>query len=73
MLKLASVLRILMLGLFLSIFSASFAQVEGPPDEPIGDPDNADVPISGIEILVGLGGAFGAKKYLDLRKKRKRG
>ena len=37
-----------------------------------GDPTtNPDVPISGIEILLGLGGLWGARKYAQLRKKRK--
>lgn len=36
-----------------------------------GDPEtNPDVPISGIEILLGLGGLWGARKYAQLRKKR---
>lgn len=68
MLKLATVLRILMLGIFMSVCCASaFAQPDLPGDPADGDPD---VPITGIEILVGLGGAFGAKKYFDLRKKK---
>lgn len=50
----------------MSVYCVSFGQ----PDLP-GDPDtDPDVPITGIEILVGLGGAFGAKKYFDLRKKK---
>jgi len=36
-----------------------------------GDPEtNPDVPISGIEILLGLGGLWGARKYAQRRKKR---
>lgn len=37
------------------------------PVDPSGDPD---VPITGIEILLGMGGLYGAKKFLDLRKKK---
>ena len=38
------------------------------------DPEtNPDVPISGIEILLGLGGLWGARKYAQLRKKRNGG
>lgn len=50
--------------LFLSICLVSFAQ----PGDPGGD---SDVPISGIEILVLLGGALGIKKVLDFRKFKK--
>lgn len=37
-----------------------------------GDPgDDPDVPITGIEILIGAGAIWGAKKYADSRKQRK--
>jgi len=33
-----------------------------------GDPPNPDAPITGIEILVGLGSLFGIKKIMQNRK-----
>jgi hypothetical protein len=39
----------------------------GQPTNPEGDPDN--VPISGIELLLGAGALFGAKRLLDKRRK----
>lgn len=36
------------------------------PGNPGGDPDS--VPISGIEILIGVGALFGAKKIYDSKK-----
>lgn len=47
------------------IFSTTIAYTQ--PGDPGGDPD---VPITGIEILIGAGGALGVKKILD-KKKRK--
>jgi hypothetical protein len=38
----------------------------GQPGDPGGDPD---VPISGIEILIGLGALFGIKRLNGIRKK----
>lgn len=43
------------------------SSVQAQPGDPGGDPD---VPITGIEILIGAGGALGVKKMLD-KKKRK--
>jgi hypothetical protein len=40
---------------------------DAQPGDPGGDPD---VPITGIEILVGAGGALGLKKAWDNRKKK---
>lgn len=37
------------------------------PGDPGTDPD---VPISGIEILIGLGGLLGAKKIFDAKRKK---
>jgi hypothetical protein len=42
-----------------------FAQVI-PPADPSSDPD---VPITGIEILIGAGALIGARKIASLRKK----
>lgn len=55
--------RILVLS-FLVCVVALAAQAQ--PGDPGGDPD---VPITGIEILIGAGGALGIKKMLKKRKK----
>jgi hypothetical protein len=40
---------------------------------PVGIPPNPDpVPISGIEILLGLGAAFGAKRMISYHRKAKK-
>ncbi len=49
---------------FLVCLAAVTAQAQ--PGDPGGDPD---VPITGIEILIGAGGALGIKKMLKKRKK----
>ncbi|MFZ6014001.1 MAG: hypothetical protein ACOYXT_26915 [Bacteroidota bacterium] len=59
--------RIFKLGLFLLAMLGSQFDLLAQPGDPETDPD---VPISGIEILIGLGGLFGAKKIYDLRKKK---
>jgi len=67
--KLASLSRIITLAI---LMSASLVCVAQPDVEVPGDPQNSEpdqVPITGIEILIGLGGLLGAKKYYDLRKK----
>jgi hypothetical protein len=46
----------------------TFAAGQVVPQNPDGDPD-VDVPITGIEILIGLGGLLGIKKIRDIRKK----
>jgi hypothetical protein len=51
---------------FLLLFS--FYGSSAQPEDPAGDPD---VPITGIEVLIGLGGAYGAKKYVQLKKRRR--
>ena len=67
-----AVLRILRPCILSALFvlgGASFSCMaqpgNGPPGDPITDPD---VPISGVEILLLAGGIFGAKKYLDHKK-----
>jgi hypothetical protein len=50
------------LVLMLLLVSASLFAQPGPPDDP-------DIPISGIEILLFLGGALGLRKYFSSRKK----
>ncbi len=55
-------------GIYLLLISSSSALAHPqPPGDHGGDPD---VPITGIEILIGAGGALGVKKMLD-KKKRK--
>ncbi len=39
--------------------------------QPVDPPDPNNVPISGIEILLLLGGGLGLKKYLDRRNSKK--
>jgi hypothetical protein len=53
---------------FLPLFFlfAFIGMANAQPGDPAGDPD---VPITGIEILIGAGGALGIKKMLDKRKK----
>lgn len=51
--------------LYFLLFTAS--SVLAQPGDPGPDPD---VPITGIEVLIGAGGALGVKKILD-KKKRK--
>ena len=45
------------------LFTALIAN--GQPTDPAGDPD---VPITGIEILIALGGALGIRKFLTSKK-----
>jgi hypothetical protein len=52
----------------LVITSVCFFKVaNAQPGDPGGDPD---VPITGIEILIGAGGALGLKKAWENRKKK---
>lgn len=57
-----------MLGMLLGISQVSMGQII-PPETPPQEPPPPDVPITGIELLLGLGGLLGAKKYYDFRKK----
>jgi LPXTG-motif cell wall-anchored protein len=56
-----------MLVLLVSCPRLSLAQ---PGDPRTGDPDSS-VPLTGIEVLVGLGSLFGVKKIFESRKKNK--
>jgi hypothetical protein len=57
--------------LFLAFILLSSAVAKTQPGSgPPGNPGNPDVPITGIEILIGAGGAFGLKKILENRKKK---
>ncbi len=51
--------------LFLGTSTAIFAQPDPPGDPP--DP----VPITGIEILLAVGGALGIKRIIDMRRTKK--
>jgi hypothetical protein len=53
--------------LLIFITSCVMAQVGGE-DTPPGDPDDPTVPISGIEILLAVGGALGIKRIVQRRK-----
>jgi len=65
MLKVSQLIRsfVILLGMLVINFT-SLAQPTDPETNP-------DVPISGIEILVGLGGLWGARKYAAMRKRKK--
>jgi hypothetical protein len=56
--------------LFLLFFCVITIQISGfaqPPNDPNSDPD---VPITGIEILIGAGALLGARKIASLRSKK---
>jgi hypothetical protein len=53
--------------IFMFICFVSVAQPGDPCPNPPCDPD---VPITGIEVLVGMGALLGAKKIIDARKKK---
>jgi hypothetical protein len=48
------------------MLTCSLKVADAQPGDPGGDPD---VPITGIEILIGAGGALGLKKALSRKKK----
>ncbi len=52
---------------FFSLLPTAMAQ---PPGDPGGGSD-PDVPITGIEVLLGVGGALGARKLMKRKKSRK--
>ena len=62
-------LRLAFLGLCLVVlFMTSSFRALAQPGDPDTDPDS--VPITGIELLIGLGGLLGIKKIRDLRSKK---
>ena len=69
-------MRTLLVGLFLVIGSFCIAQ-PGPPDPPAGGPPpgggpgngGRPAPLSGIELLIAAGAAFGAQRFLKRNKK----
>ena len=52
-------------SIVLSLFLFGALQLFAQPGDPNQD---ADVPITGIEILVGIGGALGARKFFKKKK-----
>lgn len=56
--------KLALLFLLIFICSVAFAQ----PGDPGGNPD---VPITGIEVLLAIGGALGIKRILGINKKSK--
>lgn len=65
MIAMGKSLRIaLLVAMLLAIACVTgYAQPEDPPDP--------EVPITGIEILLALGGALGIKRILDIRRYKK--
>ncbi|MBT1705351.1 hypothetical protein [Chryseosolibacter indicus] len=64
----------LFIRLFIVLVGVAFPCFSQPPGNPgsggNGGIDNPDVPITGIEILIGLGGLYGARKvHANLKKK----
>ena len=52
-------------SIVLSLFLFGALQLFAQPGDPGGDPD---LPITGIEILLGIGGAWGARKLIKNKK-----
>jgi hypothetical protein len=57
-------MRLILFILCFSITSFSAISQPGPPGDPGGGSGNPTVPITGIEILVGIGGLLGASRFL---------
>lgn len=55
------------LTLLIVLLLISAVQLVAQPGDPSQDPD---VPITGIEILIALGGALGIRKLINERKKK---
>jgi len=55
------------LTLLIVLLLISALQLLAQPVDPSQDPD---VPITGIEILIALGGALGIRKWINERKKK---
>ncbi|HYF67680.1 MAG TPA: hypothetical protein VD884_06070 [Ohtaekwangia sp.] len=62
--------RTFIITLFL-LMSVELVAQPGNPDCPEPPCQGDDVPITGIELLIGAGAIWGAKKYADSRKQRK--
>ena len=59
--------RLILSFIFISMITTIVLMAQ--PGDPGGNPD---VPITGIEILLGLGGALGVKRLLGVRGKSKK-
>ena len=55
------------LAILFIFFVLALSTIAQPPGDPGGGTD-PDVPITGIEVLLGVGGALGAKKLMKRRK-----
>lgn len=53
------------IALLIGIILFTALMANGQPGDPTADPD---VPITGIEILLALGGALGIRKFLTSKK-----
>lgn len=62
-------MKVRLIFCFIAIFFFATGGLLAQPGDPGGDPD---VPITGIEILLGLGGVLGVKRILGLNKKSKK-
>jgi|LakMenEpi03Aug12_release.lakeMendotaPanAssembly.Ray.scaffolds.fasta_scaffold4274840_1 hypothetical protein len=60
-------MRNIRLALFLLLILNSFSVFAQPGGDP-GGGGNPSVPITGIEVLLGLGGALGLKKMMSKKK-----
>jgi hypothetical protein len=58
--------RVLALSFLMCVSACVLYAQQPPPGDPGPDPDG--VPITGIEILIGAGGALGLKKLMNKRK-----
>ena len=66
--------KILLVALLLVVTSGGVFAQPDPPDDgefPGDPPDPDDVPITGIEVLLTVGGAWGIKRILDNRRNKK--
>jgi hypothetical protein len=54
----------------LSLFLTAHLNAQIPPTPPNPGGGTNPTPITGIEILLALGGLFGVKKVIDFRKKK---
>lgn len=58
--------RKLILACCFSVLSIVMSYAQPPGDDPGGE-EPQDVPITGIEILIGLGGALGIRKLISAK------
>jgi len=58
------------LQILIAIIFIAYSAKAQPGDPPNGGKPDSSVPLTGVEILVGLGSLFGVKKIFDSRKKK---